>query len=231
MNDTTSAATLETQTNPVKSTKYQKESILVVSAELLRRVAPKTFSKNAPEVLPVVLANYTFMERNLAEHDESFKQVIPYVMVVHENRYLLIRRTKKQGEARLHDMYSLGIGGHINDVDSGSEAQHSHIIEAGMRRELNEEIGIEKEASCELVGMINDNSTEVARVHVGFVYLLRAGSPQFTIMEQDKYTASWKTGEEMAEHYAQMESWAQIAYDYVVCGGATDRVNKWETRA
>src|SRR6478672_8397799 len=141
MNEITSAAaTLEKQ--PLKAKKYQEESILVVPAELLRRIAPKTFSKNAQEALPVVLANYSFMERNLAEHDESFKQVIPYVVVVNGNRYLLIRRTKKQGEARLHDKYSLGIGGHINDVDSGSEARHSHIIEAGLRRELNEEIGI-----------------------------------------------------------------------------------------
>src|SRR5436190_9053741 len=141
MSETTSAgtATLEKQANQPKP-KYQEESILVVPADLLRRVAPKTFSKNAKEALAVVLSNYTFMERNLAEHDESFKQVIPYVLVAHGNRYLLIRRTKKQGEARLHDMYSLGIGGHINDVDSGSEDRHSHIVEAGMRRELNEEI-------------------------------------------------------------------------------------------
>jgi len=216
--------------NPVSAPKkYEEETILVVPADQLRRVAPKTFSTRTEEALSLVLADHGFLERNLAEHDESYKQVIPYVVIAHEGRFLLIRRTKKQGETRLHDMYSLGIGGHINDMDLGMKTGHSHIVEVGMRRELTEEIRIEREESCKLVGIINDNSTEVARVHVGFVYLLNTSSAGFTIAEQDKYTANWKTPVEMAEHYPQMESWAQIVYDYVVCGGAAERVKKWES--
>jgi predicted NUDIX family phosphoesterase len=106
---------------------------------------------------------------------------------------------------------------------------HKHIIEAGMRRELAEEIGIEKEESCDLVGIINDNSTEVARVHVGFVYVLKTASPQFTIADPDKETADWKSRQEMEENYPNMESWAQIVFDYVVCQGASERVKNWET--
>jgi predicted NUDIX family phosphoesterase len=215
-----------TPLTPVK--KYQDESILVVPADIIRKVAPKTFSSKGAEAIPTVLENYSFLDRNLAEHDENFKQVIPYVLISHNGKFLLIRRTKKQGEARLHDKFSLGIGGHINDVDLAG-VTHKHIIEAGMRRELAEEIGIEKEESCELVGIINDNSTEVARVHVGFVYVLKTASPQFTIAEPDKYTAEWKSRQEMEENYPHMESWAQIVFDYVVCQGDSERIKNWET--
>jgi predicted NUDIX family phosphoesterase len=147
------------------------------------------------------------------------------VVVRHKDQYLLMRRTTRQTEARLHDKYSLGVGGHINDTDvSGGIAA---IIQSGMRRELEEEIRLESEQTCALVGIINDDSTEVARVHLGFVFLLTTASASYTIVEQDKYTAMWKTPAECAPYYAQMESWAQIVHDYVLFDGAPDRVQKW----
>ena len=117
------------------------------------------------QVAPVekaVLANCSFLARSIAETDYQFKQVIPYVVVRHEDRCLLIWRTSKQTEARLHNLYSLGVGGHINDTDIPSAG--SNIILTGMRREYNEEIAVEGEQSCELVGIINDDSDR--RFHV-----------------------------------------------------------------
>ena len=161
-----------------------------------------------------VLANCRFLERNVAETDYTFKQVIPYVVVRHENRCLLIWRTTQQTEARLHNLYSLGVGGHINNTDV--PAPGSNIILTGMRREFNEEIAVEGEKSCELVGIINDDSTDVSRVHMGFVFILRTATPRYTIMEPGKYTAAWKTSAELASHYNEMESWGQVVFDHIV---------------
>lgn len=191
-----------------------EESVLVVARTVIEPLCPQGFQSEVETARAAVLANCRFLERNLAEHDFRYKQVIPYVVIRHEDRYLLMRRTTKQTEARLHDKYSLGIGGHINDTDKSRG--NGNLITCGMRRELAEEIQVEAELSCALVGVINDDSTEVSRVHMGFVYLLTTASSSYTIVEKDKYTAAWKSPAELAEYYIQMESWAQIAYEHVI---------------
>ncbi|MGA2747674.1 MAG: NUDIX hydrolase [Verrucomicrobiota bacterium] len=203
-----------------------QESVLVVPRAIIDPLCRKVFTREAAAVEKVVLANCRFLKRTVAETDYGHKQIIPYVIIQNEDRYLLIWRTARQTEARLHNLYSLGIGGHINNTDVSES--NTNIILAGMRRELDEEITVETERSCGLIGVINDDSTDVSRVHLGFVFLLRAGTPRYTIMEPDKYTAAWKTAAELSASYDQMESWARIAHDYVVHGGAAERVRKWE---
>jgi len=203
----------------------ETESVLVVPRAVLDDAAPRTFSRETEQATANILANCRFMERSRAEHDFGFKQIIPYVVIRNGDRYLLIRRTRKQTEARLHDMFSLGIGGHINDTDG--LAGTAEIITLGMRREVTEEIQLQSEDSCEIAGIINDDSTEVARVHAGLVYLLSTSSTDYEIMEPGKYTAAWKTPVEMLECYADMESWAQIVYDFLLSGSA-ERVAKWK---
>jgi predicted NUDIX family phosphoesterase len=204
-----------------------QESVLVVPRNVVDTLCPRTFCREGEQVKAAVLANHRFLERTVAEHDFHFKQAIPYVVIRHGDRYLLMRRTSRQTESRLHHKYSLGIGGHVNNGDLAS-GKGEDVVLAGMRRELEEEILVESVESCELVGVINDDSTEVARVHMGLVYLLRAASPRYTIVEHDKYTAMWCTPAQLAGYYDLMESWAQIVHDYVVLGGAPDRVKRWE---
>jgi predicted NUDIX family phosphoesterase len=205
-----------------------QESVLVLAREAVDRLCPGTFSRDGQSVAAAALASPRFLARTVAEHDFNWKQVIPYVVVRHEDNYLLLRRTQRQTESRLHDKYSLGIGGHINQDDLGSAQEN--VILAGMRRELAEELRVEGEQSCRLIGAINDDSTEVARVHLGLVFLLTASSAQYTIVEKDKHTAAWKTVAELTQFYEQMETWAQIVHDYVVLSGATERARKWEQR-
>jgi predicted NUDIX family phosphoesterase len=188
-----------------------QEKVLVVPSDIINSLCPKPFSRNTEGVSAAAVKNGTFLARKIAETDFNFKQIIPYVLVRHENRYVLMRRTTKQTEARLHDKYSIGVGGHINDDDAAKGIDN--IIHCGMRREIEEEMTIKDERSCELVGVINDNSSEVSRVHMGLVYVLTTGSPQFEIAEKDKYTANWATVEEMLPFYDKMESWTQIVYD------------------
>jgi len=191
-----------------------QEAVLVVPRSKIVSVAPRVFNHEVGPVRAAVVANCRFMERDLAEEDETYKQVIPYVVIRHQDKYLLMQRTKKQTESRLHNLYSLGIGGHINDADVADA--NGDLLTAGMRREFKEEIRLESEGSCALVGVINDDSTPVARVHLGFVYLLTTSSPHYTIMEEDKYTAEWKSASELAKFYPQMESWAQIVHDSLI---------------
>ena len=58
-----------------------------------------------------------FMPRSKAEQDPSFKQLIPYVIMTHDGKYLNYVRGKRAGEKRLVGNRSMGIGGHINPID------------------------------------------------------------------------------------------------------------------
>jgi predicted NUDIX family phosphoesterase len=205
-----------------------QEAVLVVPRDLLDSVCPQTFCRETARVESAVLANPRFISRDVAEHDFEYKQVIPYVVIRHQERYLLIQRTTEQTETRLHNMYSLGIGGHVNSHDASEESCNAII--SGMRRELDEEIRVDAEESCTLIGVVNDDSTEVARLHLGFVYLLTTTSPRYTVVEQDHYTATWKLPDEITHYYNEMESWAQIVHDYVLFSGSPDRAQRWDVR-
>ena len=202
------------------------ERVLVVSRVVLDKVCPRTFNQEVDRVKQVMLENCNFVERDIAENDSQHKQIIPYVVIRHLNQFLLIQRTTQQTETRLHNLYSLGVGGHVNDDDMADKS--CDVIASGMKREFDEEIKMGTDGHFRLVGVINDDSTNVARFHVGFVYLLEAPSPDFTILELGKYTASWKSPDEIAEYYGQMESWAQIVYDFVISSNP-DNSKKWET--
>src|SRR5688500_17816449 len=127
---------------------------------------------NVDKYLPVVTAsaNILYLNRSEAELDKRYKQLIPYVLVLCNDRILRYRRGKGGQEARLHGLYSVGIGGHISEEDHGlfSTALGYHD---GMRRELMEEIAID-EAREAAVAVINDDSTEVGYVHFGVVHVM-----------------------------------------------------------
>ncbi len=59
-----------------------------------------------------------YVERERAERTPEWKQVIPYSVVLCDGKVFLLRRTKGGGEARLFDKLSIGVGGHINPIDS-----------------------------------------------------------------------------------------------------------------
>ena len=188
------------------------EQVLVLPRNVLDSVCPSQFNTNLGEARPVIEKACFFKARNTVEKDFTLKQIIPYVVVQCGDRFLSIQRTTKQTESRLHNKYSVGVGGHINNTDTASGS----VIEAGMRRELNEEISIPGEMSCDLVGIINDDSTEVARVHTGFVFLLKTSSPDFQVMEIDHHQAQWRTTKELIALGDQLESWSQLVLEHII---------------
>src|SRR5579859_1941293 len=130
-------------------------------------------SLEVEKYLPVVTAStrLVYLNRSEAEMDKRYKQLIPYVLVICAGKILRYRRGKGGQETRLHGLFSVGIGGHISEEDSGLFSQAAGYQE-GMRRELMEEVAIE-EMKETVVGLINDDSTEVGYVHFGVVHILQ----------------------------------------------------------
>lgn len=115
-----------------------------------------------------------WLPRNQVEVDPSFKQWIPYVLL--RNHCGEMAAYPRQGnEARLHGLWSLGIGGHVNPVDATStpraRVQWPELLWNGLRRELMEEYPAAAQGETRFLGLIHESQSAVGRVHLGAVFL------------------------------------------------------------
>ena len=152
-----------------------------------------------------------FIDRQLAEEDPSYKQIIPYVLVEHDGKFLVYRRTAKQGENRLHGRLSIGFGGHINEVD-GKRDTRTNVILAAMVRELNEEVYLPNISAIRVAGFINDESNPVGRVHLGVVFVVETGSDRVVVNEPEMIEAYWRDARAIEEDYPRFEPWSRILW-------------------
>jgi predicted NUDIX family phosphoesterase len=158
--------------------------------------------------LALIESNGRLIPRSAAERDRSHKQVIPYVVVREGHRLFLMRRTRRGADERLHDRYTIGVGGHIGPDDGG--------IDGGLRREWWEELEADFAPDFRLVGLLNDDTTEVGSVHVGVVYEVEAGGRAVAIRETEKLSGSFVEPDEARAVRGQMETWSAIVLDELI---------------
>ena len=151
-----------------------------------------------------------FMRRGDAEEDPTHKQVIPYLVLRDGERWFLMRRTKAGGDARLHDLWSIGVGGHLNPGDGD--------VAGGLRREWSEEVAADFVPDFVPVGLLNDDTTPVGAVHVGVVFVADAAGRPVAIRETDKLAGSFATTAETAAVRDAMETWSRLVFDALVDG-------------
>ena len=147
------------------------------------------------------------------------QQIIPYCVVhhPHDSTYLLTRRLRRSSERRLHHLYSLGVGGHVNPGDGAS----GDPLVGGLQREWAEEVVCSSPATASLVAMLNDDSTPVSRVHLGLVFLVEPAAAITAVRELEKLEGEILSLEAMRRHYLSMESWSQLVFDDLVAGAQT----------
>lgn len=165
------------------------------------------------DVMTKILSYGIFEHRNLLEEDPSHKQIIPYAVICCNDEVFLFHRTKKQTESRLHNLYSLGVGGHMNPYGNRIDiAYMRHELE----REMSEEVLVHNDCHIEElvpVGFINDDTNEVGKVHLGVLYRIVLNNKSIEINEKDKMTGEWVKISELKDYYPQMESWSKIYVD------------------
>ena len=148
-----------------------------------------------------------FEPRAAMEVDRRWKQVIPYLVLRDGERYFLMRRMKAGGDARLHDRWSIGVGGHLNPGDGD--------LAGGLRREWREELVANFEPDFQLVGLLNDDSTDVGSVHVGAVYVADAAGRSVAIRETDKLSGSFAEPGAVAATIDRMETWSALTFEHL----------------
>lgn len=185
-----------------------RELILGVPRERIIGDRPWTgiLGEDVDGYLALIATEGDYRRRGEAEQDPSWKQVIPYLLMRDGERLFLMQRTRAGGDARLHDLYSLGIGGHLNPEDGG-------VLE-GLRREFHEEMVADWEPEPRLIGLLNDDSTPVGQVHVGVVFEADAAGRTLAIRETDKLSGRFVDLAEALPVYESMETWSQFLYDH-----------------
>ena len=166
--------------------------------------------------LDVIAAEGTFRARPEAEADPGWKQVIPYLVLRDRGRIFLMRRTRAGGDARLHERWSIGIGGHLNPGDAD--------VIGGLRRELAEELEADWPAEARLVGLINDDSDPVGLVHLGVVFTAEAAGRPVAVRERHKLDGAFVAPIEVLRVYDRLETWSQLVYDFLTERAAGHRV-------
>ncbi len=158
----------------------------------------------------LVLHHGRFVLRAKAELDRRLKQVIPYLVLRDGARYFLMRRTRAGGDARLHDRLSIGVGGHLNPGDGD--------LAGGLAREWAEELLADFVPDFQLVGLLNDDSTDVGSVHLGAVYVADAAGRSVAVRETDKLAGAFATPAKVASSVERLESWSAIVFEYLEHG-------------
>jgi predicted NUDIX family phosphoesterase len=162
---------------------------------------------NLAPFLDLIVAAGTYRPRAEVEGDPEWQQVIPYLVLRDRGRIFLMRRTRAGADSRLHERWSIGIGGHVNPGDAG--------VEGGLAREWAEEVRADFQPSFRLIGVLNDDSDPVGRVHVGLVFVAEADARPVAIRETDKLTGAFVTPTAVLRVYDRLETWSQLVYDFL----------------
>lgn len=193
-----------------------EENILVVPCSVIEELGPfQGLSFDVPRYIPILLdprRNF-FMPRTAAESDPTHKQLIPYLVLRCGGRFLHYVRGKSGGEARLHAKGSIGIGGHINDGDTRAAHFDDASYQRAVERELHEELVITGPYRQTIAALLNDDSTEVGRVHLGIVHVVDVDSGCVAPREDAIRDPEFLTVAELTARRETLETWSQIVLD------------------
>ncbi len=195
--------------------KYLEEHVLVIPAKLLNQVGifqGLSFELGKYSDLIHDSKNHLFIKRKDAETNPEYKQLIPYAILHCGDRFFIYRRGKLLAEKRLHGNYSIGVGGHISVTDPGL---FGTSYDDGLKREINEEVYIESKYTQQIVALLNDDSNDVGKVHLGIVHLLTLEKPIVRPKEKSINETKFVDVEELKRTIDTFENWSKICIENI----------------
>lgn len=85
----------------------------------------------------------------------------------------------------------------------------------GLRREVEEEVELERELSLTPVGVINEETNAVGSVHLGFMFTMEVAG-EVRVRETEKLEGFWVKKSELPALAEQLEGWSKIAMEAIV---------------
>lgn len=195
--------------------KYAGEEVLVVPRGLLEEIGAfegiRTDGLDAAVTRLLDPANHFFMDRAAAEEDPGHKQLIPYCIFRCGDRILHYTRGKSGGESRLHAKISVGVGGHVNPIDTGNGRTGPDAYHAAVTREIEEELELPGPHEHRIIALLNDESNSVGQVHLGIVHLIELGSDAVSSREDALTDLGFtKLADLEGELFERLETWSQF---------------------
>jgi predicted NUDIX family phosphoesterase len=158
-------------------------------------------------LLDAIATHGAFRPRGEVEDDPSWKQIIPYLLLRDGERIFLMKRTRAGADARLHDLYSIGVGGHVNPEDGDALG--------GLRREWAEELDAGFTPEFRPLGLLNDDDTAVGAVHLGLVFSADAEGRPVNVRETHKLSGQFATPDALAAVTDRMETWSSLLWEFL----------------
>jgi len=199
--------------------KFEKEIMVVPVNDLFNNDSFQGFVHHSENDFQSRILNFfQWMKRGLAEQDPNFKQPIAYCLIVNPElkKVFVYQRSTKAGEKRLHNMWSWGIGGHIDVPDL---SLNKNPIQTSMLRELSEEIEIPQDSQIEpiVLGYINEDDTDVGKVHLGILYIIKTNATEIKPKDSEVAQGRLMHINELEEIYNSkehdVETWSEIAFN------------------
>lgn len=193
-----------------------EENVLVIRRSLFDELGSfQGLERDADRYIAVFLKreNNFFLPRSRAEQDPAFKQIIPYVVFTFEGMILRYVRGAKSGEKRLVAKGSIGIGGHINDRDESLFSFDREAYRTAVHREIEEELKFEGTYEDRVAALINDDSNEVGRVHLGVVHIVGLRDAAVRAGEKAIGDLRFLVPDELRKQRDKLETWSQIVLD------------------
>jgi predicted NUDIX family phosphoesterase len=189
------------------------ERVLVIPTAVFHQLGVfQGFRGDVRAYLPRLLdpANLSFLPRGRAEHDPSFKQLIPYVVLRWRGEVFHYTRGAAGTETRLQALRSIGVVGHIcaEDVTDAGD-----LYRTGLLREVAEEVDIQSRYAEHVVGLINDDRTPVGQVHLGVVHVFELEQPRVGRREEALAASGFAPLSELRRDRERFETWSQFLLD------------------
>jgi predicted NUDIX family phosphoesterase len=162
-----------------------------------------------------------FRARSEVEDDPSFQQIIPYVVFRSGGLVFTYVRGKSGGESRLRRLRSLGVGGHVAEADADGRTT-IEAYDMALLRELEEEVDIRSPGQIRRLGLINDDSNPVGRVHLGVVHLYDLDRPEIVPREDALADPEFIPIADLTTRRGEFETWSQICIDALPAWGFGD---------
>lgn len=203
--------TILSTTQKNTATNTHDELILVVKRAI---IMPESWhglrTADHQEYAQKIIDHQEFHPRSIMETDSTYKQIIPYIIFCHNDRYFLMQRRSTASETRLQNKYTLGIGGHIRQEDIKSAD-----IVGWAHREFHEEVAYQGSIKWQFLGLLNDDTNAVGQVHLGFVLLAHGDSDTIAIKSELKH-GSLLSLDACKTYYDSMETWSQVIVHHLI---------------
>jgi predicted NUDIX family phosphoesterase len=189
------------------------ERVLVVPTAVFHAAgAFQGFNPDADRYLPLLLdpRHVSYRPRGEVETDPTFKQIVPYIVLRWRDQVFHYTRGKRATETRLQALRSIGVGGHISANDA---SLFECPYREAMFREIAEEVYLEAPYEERCLGLVNDDSTPVGRVHLGFVHVFTLTEPRARRREQALTRAGFAPLAELRRQRDEFETWSQFLLD------------------